>query len=37
MIDETVRNVAAVRAFFDAMNAGDVAGIVNAYAEDGTT
>ena len=36
MIDETARNMAAVRAFFDAMNAGDVAGIVDAYAEDGT-
>lgn len=36
MTDEIARNVAAVRAFFDAMNAGDVAGIVNAYAEDGT-
>jgi hypothetical protein len=36
MTDETARNVAAVRAFFDAMNAGDVAGIVDAYAEDGT-
>lgn len=36
MSDETARNVAAVRAFFDAMNAGDVAGIVDAYAEDGT-
>lgn len=35
MSDETARNVAAVRAFFDAMNAGDVAGIVDAYAEDG--
>jgi ketosteroid isomerase-like protein len=34
--DETARNLAAVHAFFDAMNAGDVAGIVDAYAEDGT-
>lgn len=36
MIDEVARNVAAVRAFFDAMNTGDVAGIVDAYADDGT-
>ena len=36
MTDEVARNIAAVHAFFDAMNAGDVAGIVDAYAEDGT-
>ncbi len=36
MKDETARNIAAVRAFFDAMNNGDVAGIVDTYAEDGT-
>lgn len=36
MSAQTARNVAAVRAFFEAMNAGDVAGIVAAYADDGT-
>jgi len=30
------RNVAAIRRFFEAMNAGDVATIVDSYAEDAT-
>lgn len=35
MESEPQRNVAAVTAFIDAMNRGDVAAIVDAYAEDG--
>lgn len=35
MDSEQQRNVAAVTAFIDAMNRGDVAAIVDAYAEDG--
>lgn len=35
MESELQRNVAAVTAFIDAMNRGDVAAIVEAYAEDG--
>lgn len=33
--ERTDRNKAAVRQFFDAMNRGDVAAIVDAYADDG--